>query len=237
MSKSRVTSRYAQKQKKELTKQSLWLFGLSILIGLLFLIVILPNAIKLFFNILDKKTEITQQVDIPPQPPIVSSPQEYTNQSEITLTGYATSNTKLRLEVNNQTQDSVEVSDAGEFEIAVKLSAGENTVKLFTINSNNVESEPRRLSILLDTQAPEIELLSPADGAVFRLKEEQVLKVEGLTKPRSQVFLNDSLTYSDSNGNFSFRHQLSNGENKLRLKVIDRSGNETEKELTVFYRY
>ncbi len=232
----RVTSRLAKKQKKELTKQTIVLILLSIIVGLLFLLIILPSGVRLFFDILDKQTDIHQADTIPPQPPIVSAPPEFTNQDKLQLSGYGESESKIRLEVNNQVQDTVAVDDSDQFEVIVHLSSGENIVSLFSIDSQGNKSQHQQFFVTLDKEPPEIEIDFPEDEAEFDLKKDEVIQIEGTTEPKSKVYVNNRLTYADSDGVFSTRFQLSSGENTIEIRVLDQAGNENETEITVYYR-
>jgi hypothetical protein len=237
MSKKRVTSRLANKQRKELTKQSIVLIALSIIIGLLFLLIILPHGVRLFFRILDQQVDLTQREEIAPLPPMASLTQDITNESQVEISGFGEANSVIKVEVNNKFSQEKETNDSGEFKVSIDLIEGENIIRLINVNENGVESSPRIFTITKDTSAPEIIITHPEDGAEFKLREEEIIQVQGETKPRSEVYLNDRLSYADSNGFFSIRHQLKSGENILSIRVVDRAGNETEKEIIVYYQY
>ncbi len=237
MSKTRLTSRLANKQKQEITKQTLVFILLSIVIGLVFIFVILPNGVRLFFEIFDKQTDISQSEMIPPQPPTIASPPSHTNLNNISLVGYAESNSKIKLEVNNQVQKTLEVDESANFEILVNLAKGENIIRVYSVDEFDNESRPLELTIVFDQTQPEIIVEQPEDGAEFRLKEEEVVQVRGETKPRSKVYINDRLSYAGNDGQFSARVQLTRGENLIKIKVIDQAGNETEKEIKVRYQF
>lgn len=237
MPKKRVTSRLANKQKKELTKQSIVLIALSIIIGLLFLLIILPNGVRLFFRILDQQVDLTQREEVPPLPPMASLPQDITNESQIEISGYGEASSVIKVELNNKFLQEKETNDLGEFMVSIDLVEGENIIRLINVSQSEVESSPRILTITKDTTAPEIIITHPEDGAEFKLRDEEIIQVQGETKPRSEVYLNDRLSYADSNGFFSIRHQLRSGENNLKIRVVDRAGNEAHQELSVYYRY
>lgn len=232
----RVSSRLAKKKKKELTKQSLVLLVLSLLLGLLFIFFILPSAVRLFFEILDQETNLTQVSTIPPQPPILAAPPRYTKQSEIDLEGYGKPGAMLHLVVNNQKQDEVEIDEEGQFSVTAKLQEGENRVLLYSSDEAGNESIDKVYQINKDTKPPEIKIGFPDDGASFHLREDQIITIRGETKPQAKVYINDVLTYANSQGRFNYRFALKQGENKIEIIVEDQAGNQSEQELTVRYR-
>jgi len=236
MSKKRVTSRLAKKKKKELTKQSLVLILLSIVVILIFIFIVLPNAVQMLFNLLDKGTNLTPIDNIPPQPPTISAPPEATHSAKLSLTGFGEAESKVYLVVNNQEQDLTMVNDNGQFSVVVELIEGENTIKLYSVDAAGNESINKSYQIIKDTQKPNIKIGYPEDGASYELKEEQVVNIQGETEPRARVYINENLTYSNTQGLFNYRYRLDEGENKIKIRVVDLAGNEAEHELIVKYR-
>lgn len=236
MPKKRITSRLANKQKKELTKQSIVLILLSLLITIIFLLVVLPSAVRLFFEILDDQTVIEQDAGLPPQPPIVASPPEHTNQESLTLRGFTQAEVTVVMLINHQEVETVQADENGEFELELDLNPGNNLVTLYSVNDREVESAQTNFQINLDTTSPEIKIGAPEEGERFELRENQTIQIQGETKPRARVFIDGRVTMADAEGNFSQRYHLEEGENKIEIRVIDQAGNEAETELTVFFR-
>jgi bacillopeptidase F len=236
MAKKRISSRLAKKQKQQLTKQSLVLLALSIIIGGIFLIVVLPNAVRLFFEVLDKQTIIEQDSGLPPQTPLIESPPSYTNEAKLKLSGYASANSTVHLLLNSQKETSVEAGEEGMFEVEVALSDGENLISLYSTNEADLESQTVSYQVNLDTKEPEIKIGSPEPDQKFELKDNQTIQVVGETEPRAKVFIDSRMVVADADGLFSQRYHLSEGENKIEIRVIDQAGNEAETELTVFFR-
>lgn len=236
MPRKRVTSRLANKQKKDLTKQSIVLLVMSVVIGIIFLVVVLPNAVRLFFEVLDEQTVIDQDSGLPPQPPLIQAPPSHTNTSKLTLSGFAQPDTTVHLLINNQKEASAEIDDTGELNIDIALREGENLVSLYATDQANTESQTVTYNITLDTRAPEIKIGRPEEGQTFELLENQTITIEGETKPRAQVYINGRMVVADAEGLFSQRYHLTEGENKIGIKVIDQAGNESETEITAFFR-
>ncbi len=232
----RVSSRLAKKKQKEMARQSFVFLALSIIIGLVFIIFVLPNAVRLFFEILDKET-ITGPTDtIPPQAPIVAVPPEATSSAKVSLEGYGEASSELFLVVNNQEQSKETISNEGQFKLTAKLQEGQNQVKLYSVDEAGNESATKSYQITMDTQKPEIKIGYPDDGANFELTEKRVVNIQGETEARVKVFIDEHLTYADNQGRFNYRYRLDEGENKIKIRAVDRAGNDNEFELTVGFR-
>ena len=236
MSKKRITSRLDKRKKKELTKQSLVLVVLSLVAILVFVFVVLPNAVQMLFNLLDQGTNLAPIDNIPPQPPTISAPPEATPSAKLSLAGFGEAESKVYLIVNNQEQDLTQVNKDGQFSVVVELTEGENTIKLYSVDAAGNESINKSYQIVKDTQKPSIKIGYPEAGASFELKEEQTVNIQGETEPRAKVYINENLTYGNTQGLFSYRYRLEEGENKIKIKAIDLAGNEAEHELIVKYR-
>jgi len=236
MSKQRITSRLANKQTKELTKQSIVLFLLAILIATIFMVVVLPEAVRLFFEILDKQTVIEQDSGLPPQRPIVSAIPEFTNQSQLELSGYSQPNSTVKILLNHQEYDQADVSEEGSFSQTIKLNQGNNLITIFSVAQNGLESQQLNFQVVLDTEPPPIKIGFPEDGQRIELKENQTILIEGETKPKTRIFINGRVTVADSEGFFSQRYHLSEGDNQLEFRAVDEAGNEAETTITVHYR-
>lgn len=236
MARKRISSRLAKKQKQELTKQSIVLLILSIVIGAIFIVVVLPNAVRLFFEVLDSQTIIEESSGLPPQTPLIEAPASHTNNPKLELTGYASANSTVHLLLNSQKETSVEVDDEGMFEVEIALNEGENLLSLFATDDNDTESQTVNYQVTLDTSEPEIKIGRPEPDQKFELKENQTIQVEGETKPRARVFIDGRMVIADAEGLFSQRYHLSEGENNIEIRVVDQAGNESETELTVFFR-
>jgi hypothetical protein len=232
----RVTSRLAKKKKKELTKQSIVLILFSVILGSIFIFLILPNAVRFFFDFLDQETNLTPTDNIPPQPPIVAAPPQATTEAKIKLNGYGEVQAQVILKVNNQQQDKATINDEGEFSIEANLKEGENQIQVYSVDDAGNESVVRSFQVIKDTQNPPIKIGNPQDGESFELKENQTITIQGETEPRSKVYINDHLVYANSKGEFDYRLRLNEGKNDIRIRVVDIAGNSSEHKLSVSYR-
>lgn len=75
-----------------------------------------------------------------------------------------------------------------------------------------------------------LEISQPQDGATI---DDLSVFVKGKTLPRAEVFINEVETKANSQGNFSARITLDEGENLIYVLANDAEGNFLEKEITV----
>ena len=235
MAKKRVTSRLAKKQQKKLTKQTILLVVMSIIVVALFVFVVVPNVIRLFFKMIDSGSPFEQQDTIPPQPPMIQSPTDATSSAKLKISGYGEPEAEVVFVINNKEQDKEKIDQEGEFEALVKLNLGENELNLYSVDKAGNESLSRSFNILVDTQKPTIDLESPEDGQKFEDEQNRVIEVKGTTEAKAKVYLNGRMTTADSEGNFNHRYRLEEGENKLEIRAVDKAGNEEKTEITVEY--
>lgn len=234
MARSRLTKRQQQK----MIRQTL-LIGLAA-VGLLvaFVIFIVPGLVELAGNALDAGTVVENEDQIPPQTPILSAPPAATNSAKLPVTGFGEAGAEVVLIIDGQEIGRSEIEANGQFELDVPLTEGENQVSIYSVDEAGNESrQTRSYRLVLDTEAPSLELDQPTDGDSFELRKNQTIEVRGKTEPKAKVYLNERLVYADSQGEFSARHQLSEGENKLQFRIVDEGGNVTEKEITVQFRF
>ncbi len=232
----RVTSRLAKKKQKELTKQTAILATLAILIVTLFIFVILPNVIRLFFNIFASDSDQNIEDTIAPQQPAIHAPPVATNSAQLVLSGYTEPEATVYLVLNNQQQDKIQADEEGWFDLETKLSKNSNKIGLYSQDEAGNESKTEIYQVEFDAEAPEIKISNPEDGDEFHRREDRVIKVEGETEPNAKVYVNSHLTYANEQGKFSLRYPLEKGDNKLEIEAIDQAGNQGQTEINVKYR-
>jgi hypothetical protein len=75
-----------------------------------------------------------------------------------------------------------------------------------------------------------LDITSPQNNQTVKTS---IIKVQGKTLPKAEVFVNDIEAIADSSGNFSVSITLDEGENIISVSVNDDLGNYLEKEITV----
>ncbi|MEN8253431.1 MAG: hypothetical protein ABFQ62_03600 [Patescibacteria group bacterium] len=234
----RVTSRLAKREQKKLVNQSIVFLLLALLLGVIFVIFILPGSVNLLFNFLDSGEISAVDDSLPPQTPIVSTPDEASSDQTIEVSGFAQIENEVTLLLNGSEYAREIVDQDGEFAISVDLEEGKNLIALYASNDKGKESGlSKEYEVIYDAQAPEIEISSPEPGTNFEGKNNQNIEILGQTEPGTKLYVNDRLTFSNSEGEFKSSYRLEEGENKILIKAMDKAGNETESELSVSFRF
>ena len=78
-------------------------------------------------------------------------------------------------------------------------------------------------------------ITEPNDGDNFYTFAQQTITVSGTVSEEAEIFVNDQISFANSEGNFSTRYRLEKGENKLVVRAVDNAGNESVQEVTVEY--
>lgn len=234
MARSRLTKRQQQK----MVRQTIWITLTSVALLAAFIFFIIPQLIRFAGNVLDSGSLIETEDQVPPQVPVLSAPPTATNSATLPISGAGEAEAEAVLVVNGQEIERVTINGEGEFELEAPLTEGENSLVVYSVDqAENDSIQTKKYKITLDTTAPTIELEQPQDGDSFELRKNQLLEIKGQTEPQTKVYINNRLVYADGEGYFSTKHQLSEGENKLKFRVVDRGGNIAEKEITVSFRY
>lgn len=239
MAKKRVSSRLARKESQRLMRQSVF-FVLLTIVALAALVKWgIPSLVKLatfLGEIQSADQPIEQGDDIAPFPPQIGLAIDATSSAQIDITGYAEAESEVVLYVNEEKVGENTSDDGGEFEfLRVELAEGENVIWSQAIDGAGNKSEMSEEKVVwFDNKAPFIEISSPefGDGVV---SEEKVLEVEGKTEVGARVYVNDRLARLNEEGVFSGQAVLNEGDNEVKVRVVDRAGNESEEVFTIAF--
>lgn len=233
-----VPSRLARKEQRKLVTQTAATLILVVVIILAFLFLVLPNIVRIAFNVLDTDPVAKSDDTIPPQVPILAAPPEATFSAQVAISGYGEAKSKVILVLNGTDSETKTIADDGTFSFNVTLTPGENTVAAFSRDTAGNESSPsKKFTIISDNEIPTITIESPKDGERITLRKNQITPIKGLTEPRARVFIDSRLVLADSAGNFTGTYTLQEGDNKIKIRSIDPAGNQGEIELTVNFAY
>jgi len=236
--KSFASSRLTKREKSKIQKQTFYFIFFGIAILLLFIFLIMPNLIRLFFAIIDKDSPVIDKDTVPPQAPVLSSnPVEATFSASLNLKGFAEPKSKVVFLVNSVKGAEIVVSDDGQFEHELELVDGQNELSIFSIDDAGNESlKTRSYLINRDSEAPILEIEEPKDGSVIELKKNRTTTIKGKTEAEAKVFINGRLILADKEGNFSTNYYLGEGKNELEFKAIDKATNETQRKIEVEFK-
>jgi hypothetical protein len=231
------SSRLEQYEQKKAVKQTIILVVFGVLFLILFVFLLLPGFVKIFFSLRTPTgTGISVNDNIPPLPPTIEPYSEYTNQTGISFSGYAEAGAEVSI-VLNGTASTIKADDTGKYQTgSLTLSEGENTIAFFVTDADGNTSKTVERHVTYDTQSPALTIESPSQGSVYTRTKDQVVTLTGLTEQGSSLMVNDRLIVVDVNGRFSSSFSLNEGENQLKFVAKDKAGNTTEQTLTLTYR-
>lgn len=236
--KAYASSRLTKREKNRIQKQSFYYLFLGIMILLLFIFLIMPNLIRLFFAIIDRESPLVEKDTVPPQVPVLSSnPVEATFSASLNLKGFAEPNSKVIFLLNSAKSAEIEVSQEGQFEHELDLVDGENELAIFGVDEAGNESlKTRSYLITRDSKAPILEIEEPKDGSVIELKKNRTTTIKGKTESGAKVIINGRMVLADEGGVFSTNYYLAEGKNELEFEAIDKATNKTNKKIEVEFR-
>lgn len=161
-------------------------------------------------------------------PPVLNIPYEATNSSKIGIKGYATSNSKVKIYLDDRLEDTVEVDLDGTFVVEdIELSIGTNNLYGKTVDEKDNESLPSKtLRVIFDNEKPKLEVTEPNDGK--EVTGDKKVKIAGKTDPEAQIYINNSRIIVNSEGNFSQDLPLNDGDNNFTIKAQDSASNSVE---------
>jgi len=226
-----------KEEKRNLRKSFLYGF-LTILLGIAIFFLGVPALIKLavFVGKINRSSTPPEQTDnVPPSPPVFEPAFEATNSATISLSGFAESESTLKLFFNNEEKE-VLVDNSGTFIFNdLKLKEGQNRIYAVAIDKvGNESSDSKRVSVLYDNEAPELEINQPQDGETIT-DDNNKIEIVGQTEEGTDVLVNDHFVVVDSEGNFNYQISLDKGENEIKVLTEDSAGNQTEKIVKINY--
>lgn len=185
----------------------------------------------------DGAPRVNQDKDvIPPQTPILSALPEATNSSSLLIEGYTEPGAALDFLINDQISVTDSAKGDGSFSKIATLDIGSNRVQVRAADfAGNINISEVKI-VVFDNKPLEVDILSPKDGSEFFGKNNQVVDIQGeVSKPDSQVIVNNSFVTTDNDGKFVHRLQLQDGTNEIKVVASDKAGNFAETKITLVY--
>lgn len=175
---------------------------------------------------------------VPPQIPALSPLVEATNSATLMIEGYTEGRVAVDIFVNDAQVVSTYSDDKGMFRSELKLSEGSNKIQVTAKDNAGNSSQSVVKTVNFDKKGVEITVDSPKDGSeVFGQNNQNVTFSGKVSKPDASVNINGNYARLDANGNFSSIVRLSQGDNNISVKAIDRAGNTIEKTVRVKLTY
>ena len=194
MSRSRVERLRKEHERKMITRI---IFFISLII--LMLVLLVWYAVPAFVSIaniwlqvkeLDKVTSSNRTVVLT-EPSLEKASRELSKESKTSIKGSTDSGSRVYLMVNEQANGDVIADGDGFFEFNdVALKEGENLVYVYRKDERGNKSNPSRsVTIVVDTQAPSIEVSKPFSGESFTGQSRRTIDVEGTASGADFVFV------------------------------------------------
>ena len=209
-----------------------------LLLSVIFVFVMFKWGLPFFINIISGPEKIAEEAayddGLPPQVPALSALPEATNSGQLKVEGYTEAEATVELYLNDVLSETKTVDTDGYFIFNPKLTEETTRIYVKARDKKNLMSQSPVSVVILDKKPVKLTLLTPKDGNEYFGSNSQTIDVSGnVSKFEATVLVNDSYAMVDKTGNFTQRIMLGNGENKIRIKAVDKAGNVSELSLTV----
>lgn len=166
--------------------------------------------------------------------PTLHSPADetYTNHPAITVSGLAASGATVTVYRNGDAAGSATATE-GQFQVEMTLHEGENVLTAVATANGGSTAPSAPVRVYLDTMAPTLAVASPSDGQRWNRGDLTVTGTVSDNMPGVQVTVNGTAARVGSDGAFSARILVEEGENQVTITARDRAGNETTELRTV----
>lgn len=231
-------SRLERKSEEQITKKTVFLGVVTILLFVAVVVFGLPFLVKFSVflgEIKSKKEKTVSEKVLPPLAPRLILPFDATNSAKISVSGLADAKTNVELLKNDVSLGKIQVNDNGEFVFNdVQLDKGENVFAAIDINEKGVNSElSKQTKIIFDDQVPEITMINPSEESLN--VDYADFDIVGKSEKGVSVLVNGHVAMVDDEGKFKLKIQLNSGKNDVEIIVRDQAGNETKKKISITY--
>lgn len=199
-------------------------FGLRILVGF-----------SLFIDRIRGTSPQTPQQSAILLSPILEQLPEATNAATLRIIGKATPKTTLILFINAIEYKKLPVAESGDFSVdEIPVSEGDVTVSAKVTDGKQTSDLSNIIRTVVDRTPPKLTIDAPADNSTIN-DGTRAVTVTGLTDEDMKVTINGRIVVVKSDGSFTYRMPINDGDNKLTIIARDGAGNETTAERTVKY--
>jgi bacillopeptidase F len=235
---TKYKSRLAKTEERKHYRSAFIYIFLTITIFILFVIFGIPSIAKFaafLTNIRSTGQPVTKSDSTPPVTPRIDPLPEFTNNESIDLKGNTESGATVVIKLNSKEHE-VLADKNGDFLYPMKLKTGKNTVSVYSKDSSgNTSPKTDSISIILDNDAPDLEITSPPDGSEYYGSKQRQAIIEGSSENGVSMTINDRVVVVDDDGTFSFLTSLTEGDNNFTIIATDQAGNSSEKQITLKY--
>jgi len=229
-------SRLARRNEETVTKKTVFMGFLTILVIILVILFGLPLLVK--FSVFlgnTKKNDSLEEKAVPPLAPRLILPYEATNSANISINGFSESGVEVELYKNEISIGKTQVTENGDFVFKdITLEEGDNSFSAIA-NSKNAGSSDGSIPMLIsyDNKIPELKLTNPTEKELT--VDYADFDIIGETEKGVNVTINGKLAVVDDSGKFKLKMQLNMGKNELEVVARDIAGNESKSKVTITY--
>jgi hypothetical protein len=239
-SKVQRRSRLADQEARHFVLQTvvILLITVSLVGGLIIFGIPLFIKLAVFLADLRSSSAPIEQLDtIPPATPQLDQLPSATVSASIKLRGYAEPAASIHIYHNGTKTIETITGNDGIFELnRLDLDDGLNRFYVVAVDAAGNESPSSATqTVILDNQAPGLNLIEPADGSAFFGPTQQLITLKGSTDPDNSLTVGGANAVVQPNGNFSINLALKEGDNPYVITATDPAGNETTTLVTFKY--
>jgi len=230
-------SRLERKNDEQITKKTVFMGFLTVIIFILIIVFGLPLLIK--FSILlgntKSKKDVTNENIVPPLAPRLIIPFEATSSSKIQIDGFAEAGSEVELLKNEQSVGKTKVTVDGNFSFEnIDLNDGENNFSAIANKDVGGTSDvSKTTTVVYDTVLPGLTMSNPSEESIT--VDSADFDIIGKSEKGVSVTINGKVAVVDNEGNFKLKIQLSSGKNDIEIVVKDEALNETKKTISITY--
>jgi len=231
-------SRLRRKEDARSLRRAVVFGGLTVVLALGLVFLGIPALIRMaiFLGNLRGSSQPVETGDtLAPSAPQLKSLPEATNSAQIKIEGFAEAGSTVEIFLSGMSNKEVVAESEGTFNASLRLTLGRNDILATATDENgNTSQKSDKLIIYYDNTSPSLEINEPLDNVEY-FGEENTITIKGKTEEEVTITVNERMVIVDSEGNFEYPLNLSEGENLIQVKAIDKAGNITEEERKVTY--
>lgn len=195
------------------------------------------SSVNSFWDLFRGKDRYQEVDNIAPVSPYLEPIPEAIKEDKLTIYGKSEPGIKIVLFVDSSKQGETITDNEGGFSFSdIPVGFAISNIKVVAEDNNgNQSADSKSYSILRDNTPPELEISSPKDGTVYKATE-RTYAVTGKVEPGISIQVNDQLAIINTEGEFTAQVSLRDGGNTIKIKAIDKAGNETEKEIPMTFQ-
>ena len=169
--------------------------------------------------------------------PVITSPKDgsFTNKETVTVEGTSAPTTTVHLLNGEEEVATAETMEDGTFSADVSLHDGENVLTAKAATEQGMTGPSDAVTVTLDQAKPEVAITSPEDDMKTN---REAITVKGTVADENLAWVKvNGEKASVSEGEFSHRILLNEGENVIQVVAKDKAGNKKKQKVTVFAKF